>query len=210
MSLIEKMTMWASGAEGGSPEPLVSLPELDWLEGVEDEIEDASTHLDLPLYSQAILNSEAYKLLLEDLRREASLHSDTSRVWTMDTVRHQIMNGLSPARISKNQDPCIHDVEFLVPLRGIKQRLSREDMKWAFNRDGAYDPTKILVLVNSCNNYTQAVTVEEYVGQAWGSRGSKLLDLIKAICAQNFETVNSYCKMDLSIVIDTKLHDTFN
>jgi hypothetical protein len=197
MSLIDKMNMWAGGAKAQSPEPVVGLSEPEWPESAEDDTEDTSSHPNLPLYSQAIFGSEAYKLLLEDLRRESSLHSDTSRVWTMDTVRHQIMGGLPPIRISKNQNPCVHDVEFLLPVRGIKERLLREGMRRGVHHHGAYDPASAVVLVGSSNNYTQAATLEEYVDQTWDSRGSRLLDLIKSISALDFKPVDSYCKLDI-------------
>jgi len=203
MSLVDKMNMWASSAQAQSPEPVIGILEPEWPEIVEDDTEDTSSHPELPLYSQAIIGSEAYKLLLEDLRRESSLHSDTSRVWTMDTVRHQIMGGLSPTRISKNQNPCVHNVEFLLSLRGIKERLVREGMRRGLNHHGAYDPASTVVLVSSCNNYTQAATLEEYVDQTWDSRGSRLLELIKSISAEDFKTVDSYCKLDVRIATHT-------
>ncbi|KAK0620545.1 hypothetical protein B0T14DRAFT_233851 [Immersiella caudata] len=191
MSLADKMNMWANDAEGQSQEPMIHGPDEEWLEGVEDDIEDdPPSHSDLALYSRAILDSGAYKLLLEDLQRESLLHSDASRVRTMDTVRHQIMSGFSLTRISKNQDPCIHEVEFVVPLGGIKRRLWKEATRRAANPE-FYDPATAIVLVSSSNNYSQAVTLGEYIDQTWGSGGSRLLDLVKSIPAQDFETVNS-------------------
>jgi len=190
MSLADKMNMWASGAEGQSPEPAAHGPDPEWLENVEDDIEGGSGHFELPLYSRAILDSKAYKQLLEDLQRESLFHSDASRVWTMDTVRHQIMSGLSPTRISKNESPCVHEVEFLVPFRGIRERLLKEAKRRAVNHE-SYDPSTAVVLVNSSNKYTQAVALGDYINQTWGSRGSRLLDLVKGIFAQKVETVNS-------------------
>ena len=190
MSLADKMNMWASGAEGQSPEPAANGPDPEWLENLEDDIEDGSGHIELPLYSRAILDSKAYKQLLEDLQRESLFHSDASRVWTMDTVRHQIMSGLSPTRISKNESPCVHEVEFLVPFRGIRERLLKEAKRRAVNHE-SYDPSTAVVLVNSSNKYTQAVALGDYINQTWGSRGSRLLDLVKGIFAQKVETVNS-------------------
>ncbi|KAK1752678.1 hypothetical protein QBC47DRAFT_432305 [Echria macrotheca] len=207
MTLDEKINMWTRSGDGQSPEPVIGTPDSEWLESVNDDHDEGgSNNTELPLYSRAIIDSEAYNLLLGDLRRESSLSLDASRTWTVDTVRHLILCKLPHPRISKNQDPDLHEVEFLLSYSDMKQRLIREEKKVENKYGGGQ--ADIIVLISSCNNHTQAVTLKEYVDQTWGWRGSWLLSLVKGISSLNPERLSTFGELDSWI--SAKFKETFS
>lgn len=175
MSIEEKMHLWESNQSNYSSEP----PDVsDCFQGVE-EVHECANHTDLPLYSRAILQSGAYEWFIGTLLKESSFHWDPSVPRIMvDVVRPEIINALPKGRISKARDPCVHEAQFRVPWRPIAQRLDLEANAQATTFGKAL-PTAV-VLVGSADDYAQAITVEEYVVQTWGSGGKRLLSTLAA------------------------------
>ncbi|KAK4167959.1 hypothetical protein QBC43DRAFT_310533 [Cladorrhinum sp. PSN259] len=179
ISFTEKILAWLDRPDRQSPEPVDASEQF---EGVEDDLDLPSNHAELPLYSQKIFQSKAYKFLIEDLLKESTLQWGESRLWTADAIRHRIMAGFPPTKISKNRDPCIHDIEFQIPQQGIKQRLQTE-----MERRGVGIREAMLaavVLVSSSDDAIQVTTLEEYVKQTWGLRDMSLFDIIGGLLAE--------------------------
>jgi len=187
MSFTEKIVAWLDRPERQSPEPVDASEKF---EGVEDDLDLSSNHAELPLYSQKIFQSKAYKFLIEDLLKESTLQWEGSQLWAADAIRHRIIGGLPPTKISKSRDPCIHDIEFQIPQQGIKRRLQHEMERRTVGIREAM--LTAVVLVSSSDDVIQATTVEEYVKQTWGLRDMRLFDIIGGLLAEELSPSN--CK----------------
>ncbi|GAB1318464.1 hypothetical protein MFIFM68171_08674 [Madurella fahalii] len=148
-------------------------------EGLEEDLEEASL-------DRRIIGGP-YKLLIEDLLKESSLDWGESQLWTMDTIRHQIMSSIPTTEFRLRWPYYIHAAEFRIPWQHVKQRLLREK----YNRNvGIWDamPTTV-VLVSSSNDVTQATTLKEYVCQTWGFgyNVTQLLQSVLSIITQEFD-----------------------
>jgi hypothetical protein len=182
MSIAEKMLMWET-------KPLNSCLEVvdpsDCFQGVGEDINESTSHPELPTYSRMILQSRAYEWLIQHLLKEASFHWGASQPRLMvGGIRRAIMSGLPTGRISKDRDPSIHQAEFRIPLQKLKRRLLREMERRSADLDWETVSTAV-VLVSSSDDCIQATTVEEYIGQTWGE-DRELLAVFRTTLAHRF------------------------
>ncbi|KAL2258659.1 hypothetical protein VTK26DRAFT_7959 [Humicola hyalothermophila] len=176
MSLAEKMVMWQAQASCDSPSPS-PVDFSEFFQGLEEDPEEGAHHAEVQTYSRAILQSKAYEWLIRHILKHSSLDWGNGGAPTIcRCIRRAIMDDLPSGRIIKNEGPVVYHVEFQLPRGSLIPRFLLEREKRTSSPLWNVWPGAV-VLVGSSDDSILAITVREYINQAWGL-GEELLEAL--------------------------------
>ncbi|KAJ0420501.1 hypothetical protein BJY00DRAFT_136689 [Aspergillus carlsbadensis] len=184
----DEMSLPDTSADNGPRVPPRDLI-IEWLKNLDDDAEDhipisevpdweddhepydASDHV---AYRNLILQSPAYKWLLERLLRET--HLDTDEANTQDEIREGILFALpvSP-NISRKCPSQTHQMVFEVewdPIQFIAEQRYEEGRSDAFER---------AITLTGSVSHAQALTCGQYLRQTWPFSGDCMIGLLREI-----------------------------
>ncbi|KAI1173344.1 hypothetical protein F4777DRAFT_453618 [Nemania sp. FL0916] len=171
MSLADKMSLWTKDRQEFQVD---DTDQADQFEGVDDfEGDEPLSTPELSVYSKVILDSPAYKWLLEEIKNSLSLEwGDT--VNAMDKIRETILRKLRPGKICRSQPPKTFTVTFLFRdefLSSLKAGFGA-----AHGQQNVSPLSNHYILTASGYAELQVSAIGYYVERIWPEFETKLLD----------------------------------
>lgn len=172
MSLLDKMSMW--GKKNSEINTVTGNDEL--FEGVRDDDDEITNEVGLSMYHGVILKSPSYEWLLSSLRNECFLQWSSRQPRIMvENIRQRILDRLPTGTISKRRPLSACEVTF--------------DLQWddTMDRENGLFAKLLtseillseLITVTGCQKESQALTIEQYMGQTWPANGLQLLNVLQ-------------------------------
>ena len=161
MSLVGKMAWWYSKA--ALDQELIRNPE-ELFDGVKDDEDESNSFAEFSTHSNVILESAAFKWLVDSLRKRSLLQWDTSTHIAVNDIRRKILEALPSGKISKRQPPRDHQVTFRLKWGHILNQQRRE-LETGVTEHGS----RILEsgVITVCYGKAQAASVRQYLSQTW-------------------------------------------
>ncbi|KAI3316518.1 hypothetical protein HD806DRAFT_552245 [Xylariaceae sp. AK1471] len=171
MSLVDKISLWMKDhreSQIGDNDP----PER--FEGVDDlENEELLSATELSIYSKVILDSAAYKWLLNTMRNKLTLEwGNMSNI--MDKIRRTILRILRPGKICRSQPPKTFTTTFV--FRGHLLHSLKAELQTTIGSCRVLSLADIRILTASGDADLQVSTIGQYLHRVWPEFGTKLLD----------------------------------
>lgn len=181
MSLLDKMSMWNNKSS-----EIDTVAEDDELfEGVRDDDDEITNDVGLSTYHGIILKSPSYEWLLSSLRKECSLQWGLRQPRIMvENIRQTILDKLPTGTISKRRPLSACEITFALQWDDTMDRGNELFWKPITSEIKLSE----LITVTGCQEESQALTIEQYLSQAWPTYGLQLLDVLqKAIACHDHQ-----------------------
>ncbi|KAF7540099.1 hypothetical protein G7Z17_g12282 [Cylindrodendrum hubeiense] len=180
MDLLDKMAMWQSKYDEDDIHPGEAEYFFNDAKYDDDDNDDNETEeINLSAYQSVIFDSQAYKWLLANLKKEAVLQWKESHPCILiENIRLTLIEKLPTGTISKRHAPLSHEMTFVLNWQeDIKLRLDRESeepVAWP-----ARELSSFVVLTGSHDD-AQALTMKQYMSQTWPANGLEMCNVLQA------------------------------